>query len=173
MAPALLPKLNFAAFAWSDRHISSWWIKIGKAKNKISNWSTYNKARVNRGSITFWIDDKAIDGLHCETHHGGRGRGFDFSNTAIETALMIKAVFSLPLRATEGFLNSVFALMNVPCRSPSYSCLSKRAKTVAVNYKRRARGPIAHVVVDATGLKIYGEARIQPRSAPFARLSRS
>ncbi len=47
--------------------------------------------------------------------------------------------------------------MNVSCRSPGYSCLSKRAKTVEIHYKRRSRGPIAHVVVDAKGLKIYGE----------------
>lgn len=58
---------------------------MGKAKNKISHWSVYSKALVNRGSITFWIDDKAIDGCHCETHHGGRGRGFHFYDTAIET----------------------------------------------------------------------------------------
>ena len=135
---------------------------MGKARNKISNWSWYsralvNRALVNRGSVTFWIDDKAVRQWHCDTHHGGRGRGFHFSDTAIETALMIKAVFSLPLRATEGFLNSVFDLMQLPCRSPSYSCLSKRAKTVEVNYKRRSSGTVAHVVVDATGLKIYGE----------------
>lgn len=130
---------------------------MGKARNKISNWSSYNRALVNRGSLTFWIDDKAVSQWHCDIHHGGRGRGFHFSDTAIETALMIKAVFSLPLRATEGFLNSVFDLMQLPCRSPSYSCLSKRAKTVEVNYKRRSSGAVAHVVVDATGLKIYGE----------------
>lgn len=130
---------------------------MGKAKQKISNWSAYNRALVNRGSVTFWIDDKAIARWHCDTHHGGRGRGFQFSDIAIETALTVKAVFGLPLRSTEGFLNSVFALMDVPCRSPSYSCLSKRAKTVEVTYKRRSSGPVAHVVVDATGLKIYGE----------------
>lgn len=33
----------------------------------------------------------------------------------------------------------------------------KRAKSVEVEYKRRSRGPVAHVVVDATGVKIYGE----------------
>lgn len=130
---------------------------MGKARNKISNWSSYNRALVNRGSVTFWIDDKAVRQWHCDTHHGGRGRGFHFSDTAIETALMIKAVFSLPLRATEGFLNSVFDLMQLPCRSPSYSCLSKRAKTVEIHYKRRSSGTVSHVVVDATGLKIYGE----------------
>lgn len=70
---------------------------------------------------------------------------------------MIKAVFSLPLRDTQGFLNSIFDLMQLPCHSPSYSCLGKRAKTVEVTYKRHSSGKIAHVVVDATGLKINGE----------------
>ncbi|WP_313770795.1 hypothetical protein, partial [Escherichia sp. M623] len=25
---------------------------------KITNWPTYNKALINRGSITFWLDDE-------------------------------------------------------------------------------------------------------------------
>ncbi|MDZ1045240.1 hypothetical protein M2F72_29900, partial [Klebsiella pneumoniae] len=28
--------------------------------NKATNWPTYNKALINRGSITFWLDDEAI-----------------------------------------------------------------------------------------------------------------
>ena len=71
---------------------------MGKAKQKVKNWSLHNRAWVNRGSVTFWLDDKAIEVWHCQEHHGGRGRGFQFSDTAIETALMIKAIFSLPLR---------------------------------------------------------------------------
>ncbi|AVV83763.1 transposase [Shewanella putrefaciens] len=47
---------------------------------------------------------------------------------AIETALMIKGIFSLSLRALEGFLNSLFTLMNVPLTSPDYTSISKRAK---------------------------------------------
>ncbi|MBS2868288.1 hypothetical protein KFV88_25770, partial [Klebsiella pneumoniae] len=31
-----------------------------KQKFKITNWPTYNKALINRGSITFWLDDEAI-----------------------------------------------------------------------------------------------------------------
>ncbi|MGY8254603.1 hypothetical protein L1Q77_25325, partial [Klebsiella pneumoniae] len=30
-----------------------------KQKFKITNWPTYNKALINRGSITFWLDDEA------------------------------------------------------------------------------------------------------------------
>ncbi len=38
---------------------------MGKSKNKITNWKQYNKVLEQRGSITFWVDDSAIDsGYH-------------------------------------------------------------------------------------------------------------
>lgn len=80
---------------------------MGKAKHNISNWAEYNRALVNRGSLTFWIDDAAIRHWYCQQHHGGRGSGFEYSDTAIETALMLKGLFGLPLRALEGFINSL------------------------------------------------------------------
>ncbi|MGL4937883.1 transposase, partial [Shewanella sp.] len=59
---------------------------MGKSKHRITNWPKYNKALTNRGSLTFWIDERAIN-LWCSSeHHGGRGRGFQYSDTAIETA---------------------------------------------------------------------------------------
>ncbi|WP_370560104.1 IS5 family transposase [Escherichia coli] len=130
---------------------------MGKSKHKISNWKQYNQALVQRGSLTVWMDEQAIQQWHCQTHHGRRGRGFHYSDSAIETALMLKAVFKLPLRALEGFINSLFELMNVPLQSPDYSCISKRAKTVEIKYRLPSHGPVAHLVIDATGLKVYGE----------------
>ena len=126
---------------------------MGKSKHKISNWKQYNQALVQRGSLTVWMDEQAIQQWHCQTHHGRRGRGFHYSDSAIETALMLKAVFKLPLRALEGFINSLFKLMKVPLQSPDYSCISKRAKTVEIKYRIPSYGPVAHLVIDATGLK--------------------
>ncbi|PAX32001.1 hypothetical protein CLI88_15105 [Klebsiella pneumoniae] len=34
----------------------------------------------------------------------------------------IKRVFRLTLRAAQGFIDSIFSLMNVPLRCPDYSC---------------------------------------------------
>ena len=135
---------------------------MGKSKHRITNWPQYNKALVNRGSLSFWIDEQAICHWCCSEHHGGRGRGFQYSDTAIETALMLKGLFNLPLRALEGFINSVFGMMRVPLSSPGYSCISKRAKTVEIKYRNPCRGAIAHLVVDATGLKVYGESQWNP-----------
>lgn len=69
---------------------------------------------------------------------------------------MLKGLFKLPLRALEGFINSLFQLMAVPLQSPDYSCISKRAKTVNIKYRLPSQGPVA-LVIDATGLKVYGE----------------
>nr|QTX15067.1 Transposase [Klebsiella pneumoniae] len=41
-------------------------------------------------SYTPWMDEQAIKQWHCPVHHGRRGRGFHYSDTAIETALMLK-----------------------------------------------------------------------------------
>jgi len=47
---------------------------------------------------------------------------------------MVKGIFKLPLRALQGFLDSIFGLMDVPLKSPSYSCISKRAKILTTDY---------------------------------------
>ncbi|TMX14577.1 IS5 family transposase [Aeromonas salmonicida subsp. achromogenes] len=136
---------------------------MGKSKQKISNWKLYNLALVKRGSLTLWMDEQAIKHWHCQTHHGRRGRGFHYSDRAIETALMLKSVFKLPLRALEGFINSLFQLMDVPLQSPDYSCISKRAKQVNIQYRLPSKGPVAHLVIDATGLKVYGDGEWKVR----------
>lgn len=130
---------------------------MGKSKAKITNWRQYNRALCKRGDVTFWIDDSAIEPWKCTTHHGKRGRGFQYSDTAIETALMIKGIFSLPLSALQGFIDSIFKLMDVPLSSPDYTCISKRSKTVQVQYRNKSRGCIQHIAIDATGLKVFGE----------------
>lgn len=70
---------------------------------------------------------------------------------------MIKRVFRLTLRAVQGFIDSIFTLMGVPLRCPDYTCVSRRAKSVNVSFKTVTRGEIAHLVIDSTGLKVFGE----------------
>jgi hypothetical protein len=132
---------------------------MGKSKHNITNWSQYNKAHVNRGSLTFRVDEQAIKSWRCTGHNGRRGRGYIYSDVAIETALVIKGVFHLSLRALGGFTNSVF----VPLNSPSCSYISKRAKALEIKYRAKSHGPVAHVVIDSTGLKVYGEGEWKTR----------
>jgi hypothetical protein len=123
---------------------------------KTTNWKQYNKALINRGSLTFWIDEEAISEWK-QSKQSKRGRPRRFSDLAITTALMVKRVFSMPLRALQGFLDSVFKLANIPLVCPHYTCISRRAKEVEVSFKTKTRGAIQHLAIDATGLKVYGE----------------
>jgi hypothetical protein len=127
-----------------------------KPRYKTTNWKQYNKALINRGSLTFWIDEEAIAEWK-QNKQGKRGRPRRFSDLAITTALMVKRVFSMPLRALQGFLDSVFKLAKIPLVYPHYTCISRRTKEVEVSFKTKTRGAIQHLVIDATGLKVYGE----------------
>ncbi|EGQ9378724.1 IS5 family transposase, partial [Vibrio parahaemolyticus] len=111
---------------------------------------------INRGSLTFWIDEEAIRQWK-QSKQDKRGRPRQFSDLAITTALMVKRVFSMLLRALQGFIDSVFSLANVPIVCPHSSCISRRAKQVEVSFTPKTRGAIQHLAVDATGLKVYGE----------------
>ncbi len=95
-------------------------------KYRIRNWPDYNRALVRRGSLTFWIDEQAVSGWHHELCVGGRGRPRIYTDTAIECALVVKTVFHLSLRATQGFLASVVKRMGVEVPVPDYSTICRR-----------------------------------------------
>ena len=76
---------------------------------------------------------------------------------------MMKRVFNLPLRALQGFVDSIFNMMFLPLRSPDYSLVSKRAKSVSISIKTPTRGEISHRVGDSTGLKVFGEGEWKVR----------
>ncbi|WP_259270971.1 transposase, partial [Klebsiella pneumoniae] len=63
---------------------------VAKQKFKITNWPTYNKALINRGSITFWLDDEAIQAWYESATPSSRGRPQRYSDLAITTVLVIK-----------------------------------------------------------------------------------
>ncbi len=58
--------------------------------------STYYQSLVNRGSITFWFDEEAIQKWYSIERTGKPGRPDIYSDHAIRCGLMIKAVFVWP-----------------------------------------------------------------------------
>ncbi len=89
----------------------------------ITNWPKYNKSLINRGSLTFWVDAAAMNNWFHHDHHGRRGHSQLYTDQTICTFLMLKGIFNLTLRATQGLLDSLFELMNVPLCAPDYSCV--------------------------------------------------
>ncbi len=91
-----------------------------KTKYRAGNWAEYDQTLVQRGGITLWISEGAVDDWK-PVPSGGRGGQRKFSDHAIETALVLQLVFKLPLRQTEGFLRSVLSLMGVDLEAPDHS----------------------------------------------------
>lgn len=129
---------------------------------RIRNWSAYDKALVQRGSLTFWVAD---DFATTWRHHGApqRGAQFAYSADAIATMLTVKEVFHLTNRQAEGFMRSVFQLLHLDLPVPDHSTLSRRTQTLQVKLPKQARGPLT-IVMDSTGLKIYGEGEWKVRT---------
>ena len=101
-----------------------------KTKYRIRNWREYERGLRSRGDVTIWLSEDAI-AAWIPPKNGLRGGQRRYSNLAIRTALTLRVVFGLPLRQTEGFLDSLLSLM------------------------RAHDGPI-DLIVDSTGLKILG-----------------
>ena len=136
---------------------------MGKSLHPVVNWSQYNRSLINRGSLTFWVDAEAMNNWFHQDHHGRRGRSTLYTDQTICTFLMLKGIFNLSLRATQGLLDSLFELMNVPLCAPDYTCVSKRASTIKVSYRQPPKGQITDLVIDSTGLKVFGEGEWKVR----------
>lgn len=129
---------------------------------RVRNWSAYDAALVNRGSLTVWISEDAIAAWKAKKEPNQRGRQKEYSDLAIETALTLKEVYGLTNRSTEGFLLSLFEIMRIDLPVPDHTTLSVRGKTLAVSLPKKRSSSI-HIVVDSTGLKIYGEGEWKTR----------
>lgn len=135
---------------------------LKKKVYRIRNWSQYNAALVQRGSLTVWLDDACIGGWHNSQKSGRRGASCTYTDSAILCALTLQVVYHLPLRATQGLLLSVFGLLQLDLWVPNYSTLSRRRKTLCVPL-RQSPGQNVHLVVDSTGFKVYGEGEWKVR----------
>jgi len=129
---------------------------------KILNWSSYNESLKQRGSITVWFGEDAVKSWE---YQGKREQGgkIIYSDTAIKTCLIIRKVYHLKLRQTEGFMKSLVSLLGIPLAIPHYSILSRRAGKLNIAIKQFKKQEPIHIVVDSTGLKVYGEGEWKVR----------
>jgi len=134
---------------------------------RVRNWSEYEKALVQRGSITLWLPDD-LEKTWLYVGEKQRGSQFDYSDKAIEIMLTLKEVFHLTNRGVEGFVRSLFGMMKIDLPVPDHSTLSKRGKTLKVKLSKKASGSL-NLVLDSTGLKIYGEGEWKVRKHGYSK----
>jgi IS5 family transposase len=128
-----------------------------KTRYHLRNWRAYNQALVQPGSLTFWFDEESQKQWCRNMHPEQAGRPTIYSDAAILCALTLKAVFRLRLRQSQGFLASLLELLQLELPTPDYSTICRRSKRLDVDLDSRPRSEPLHVVVDSTGLKVFGE----------------
>ena len=134
-----------------------------KAQYRIRNWSEYNAALKQRGSLTFWIDEAVLEGWIDPYLSGKPGASVYYSDLAILTMATVKAVYRLAGRQGQGFLESIFELMDIELSVPEHSTLSRRVGKLAIELPVLPKSGARHVVVDSTGVKVYGEGEWKTR----------
>ena len=135
-----------------------------KATYRVRNWAAYNNSLVQRGSLTLWISEDVLENWHPEAK-GPRPRGGQvlYSDQAIECMLTLRAVYKLPYRQTEGLGQSLMNMLEVDVTVPDYTTMCKRSADLTVALPTSSKQEAKHIVVDSTGLKIYGEGEWKVR----------
>jgi hypothetical protein len=127
-----------------------------RARYRIRNWREYEAGLKRRGDLTLWLDEAAIAGWQAprRTTPGGQPR---YSDLAIELVLTLRLVFHLGLRQAEGFVDSVLRLLGLDLSVPDHTTLSRRSRGFANRRPQVApHGPL-HLLIDSTGLKLFGK----------------
>jgi IS5 family transposase len=128
-----------------------------KAKKSITNWAEYEAGLVKRYDISIYVADESVFDKPEPTGEGGRPK--EYSDGYIELGLTLKSVYRMPYRGLEGFVTGVLRLNGMGEKPvPDFTTFCNRAKVLEIESKLAAlRGKKIDILVDSTGLKIFGE----------------
>jgi hypothetical protein len=143
--------------------------KKTKRLYRLRNWKEYNASLVQRGSLTVWVSPDILS-VWCESERTGkRGAPRIYTDTLILCMATLEEVYHLPLRATEGLMRSIIRLLRVELVVPDCPTLCRRRRTLSVELPRRKKQESMHMVVDSTGIKVYGEGEWKVRQHGYSR----
>ena len=123
---------------------------------RVRNGAAYDAGLKQRGRLTLWLSPQAIQAWY-DQGPTRRGSSYTYSALAIRTALMMRLLFHLLVRQTEGFLSLILEWMGVDLAVPDHTTLSRRHAGLKVALPVQPRHEPMHLVVDSTGLKVAGE----------------
>jgi len=120
--------------------------------------------------MELWVNDEVIDQWLAEPS-GRPGSQTVYSDFAIEIIISLGKVFHQKLRQTEGLLEYIFQLMNIELAVPDYTTMSRRAGKLNILLAKKAAGKNEKkiIVIDSTGLKVYGEGEWKVRQHGVSR----
>lgn len=138
-----------------------------RRKKSIKNWREYNQGLKQRYNLTVWVEDKVL--AKPDRKPGQKGRPKDYSDGLIELGCTLKALYKLPYRGTQGLMESMMTMMGKKDKVPDYSTLNRRSAALDVALDLAKRGHRIHLVVDTTGLKVYGEGEWKVRQHGYSK----
>ncbi len=131
--------------------------KFAKKRYRVTNWAEYNESLRRRGDLTVWINSEMLN-LWTAPRRVSRGGQQRYSDMAITICLTLGLVYKQPLRQTQGLMRGIVGLMGLDISVPDFTTLSRRGRGLSLPVKPRTRrSEPVHLVVDSTGLKIFGE----------------
>src|SRR5512134_130248 len=110
---------------------------IPRQRRKVTNWPAYGASLRQRGSLTVWFTEEAVEAWAAEPRTTRGGQPW-YSALAILTALTLRAVFRLAYRQAEGLIGSVVDLLGLALRVPDHTTLSHRTATLEVPQLQRS-----------------------------------
>jgi IS5 family transposase len=137
--------------------------KKTKARYHLRNWREYNRALVQRGSLTLWFSAEVLTVWQSRERTGQREHPRTYSDTAILTMATLQEIYHLGVRQTEGLVDSLGERLHLEVAIPHYSTLSRRRATLEIELPRTRGKEALHVVVDSTGVKVFGEGEWKVR----------
>jgi hypothetical protein len=144
---------------------------MAKKADRARNWRKYNEALVKRGDVTFWFSEEAIQNWHNQSRESKRGRPQKYSDLCVTCGLTLKVIFNLTFRSVEGFIKSLIRSLKLTIEAPDYTLLCKRQRNLNVKLSNRKlkSGEKIHILVDTTGLKVFGEGEWKVRQHGYAK----
>jgi hypothetical protein len=135
---------------------------------RLRNWPEYNRALEARGELTLWLDADVVADWYAAPS-GRRGHPRVYSDAAVRCALTLQELYRQGLRQTTGLVRSLLGLLCLTLPTPSPATLSRRRRALEVPLPVRVPPGPLHLVVDSTGLKVYGAGEWRVRQHGYTK----
>lgn len=154
-------------------------------KYKVKNWKEYNSNLIQRGNFLRYLVEVPEEFKEVLTKkwfnkkkRKGKGKNFVYSDYAIEVILILSRLYRLPLRQAQGFTETLFRNMGINLPVPSYTQICRRQKKLEIKIEKEVKkirrqmeeleemGEKLIIVIDASGLKVYGEGEWLKKTHP-------
>lgn len=110
-----------------------------------------------------WITEDVVQTWHTAEAAPKRGHPRTYTDTAILTMATLQEIYQVGLRQTQGLMESIGQLLHLEVAIPDYTTLSRRRATLEIALPRTRSTEALHVVVDSTGVKVFGEGEWKVR----------